>query len=104
MASIDEVAESMKLLGDKSRLSILSMLRYGEMCVCDIVAILNTTQPNVSQHLKKLKRGGLVVETRRKQWMYYALNMEDKPYLKQIIEGLPSMEAQVKAAKPQDCC
>ncbi|REK76813.1 ArsR/SmtB family transcription factor [Paenibacillus paeoniae] len=90
--SIDEIVESMKLLGDKSRLTILALLKERELCVCDIAELLDTTQPNVSQHLRKLKKGGLVVESRKAQWIYYSLNIEDKDYLHELLLSLPSME------------
>lgn len=97
------LVETMKLLADKTRLNILALLKEKELCVCDIVDILETTQPNISQHLKKLKTGGLVSESRRSQWIYYSLNVEDKPYLKGIIEELPSMKNQLNKLNP-DCC
>lgn len=100
---IDTLAETLKLLSDKTRLTILALLKEQEMCVCDIVTILETTQPNVSQHLKKLKVGGLVSETRRAQWIYYSLNMDDKPYLHGILEALPSLNDQLKKLS-SDCC
>ncbi|QYR19341.1 metalloregulator ArsR/SmtB family transcription factor [Paenibacillus sp. sptzw28] len=99
MISFDAMAETLKLLSDKTRLTILAMLKEKEMCVCDIVEILQTTQPNVSQHLRKLKTGGLVGETRRSQWIYYSLNIEDKPYLQGILDQLPSMDEQINAVK-----
>lgn len=92
MSTIDELSECMKLLSDKTRLTIMSLLKEKEMCVCDIVDILQTTQPNVSQHLRKLKLGGLVNETRRSQWIYYSLNVEDKLHLNSLMEQLPSMK------------
>lgn len=101
--SIDNLAETMKLLSDKTRLTILALLKEQEMCVCDIVTILETTQPNISQHLKKLKVGGLVNETRRAQWIYYSLNTDDKPYLHGILKALPSMKEELKKLSP-DCC
>ncbi|OMF22596.1 transcriptional regulator [Paenibacillus sp. FSL H8-0548] len=103
MHSIDNLAETMKLLSDKTRLTILALLKEQEMCVCDIVTILETTQPNISQHLKKLKVGGLVNETRRAQWIYYSLSTEDKPYLHGILNVLPSMKEELKKLSP-DCC
>ncbi|WP_219836935.1 metalloregulator ArsR/SmtB family transcription factor [Paenibacillus sp. R14(2021)] len=103
MQSIEEVSESLKLLSDKTRLTIMALLRHKEMCVCDIVDLLEASQPNVSQHLKKLKTGGLINEERRSQWVYYSLNVEDKPYLKQVIEHLPSLEEQINAMKSQGC-
>lgn len=103
MQSIEEISESLKLLSDKSRLTIMALLRHKEMCVCDIVDYLETTQPNVSQHLKKLKTGGLINEERRSQWIYYSLNVEDKPYLKQVIEQLPPMQDKIDAFTSKGC-
>ena len=103
MESIEAMSEQLKLISDKSRLTILACLKEKEMCVCDIVEILRTTQPNVSQHLKRLKNGGLVHETRRSQWIYYSLNVEDKPHLKQLIDQLPSMKDQINATQSQSC-
>ncbi|WP_123043098.1 ArsR/SmtB family transcription factor [Cohnella candidum] len=103
MATLEEMSEQLKLMSDKTRLTILALLKEKEMCVCDIVEILQTTQPNVSQHLKKLKHGGLVNETRRSQWIYYSLNTEDKPYLQEIMAELPSMKERIQAANPQSC-
>lgn len=103
MTNVDDMLESLKLLSDKSRLTILALLREQEMCVCDIVEILETTQPNVSQHLKKLKTGGLINETRRRQWIYYSLNVDDKPYLKEVLAQLPSMKERINAISAQSC-
>lgn len=100
---IENIAEIMKLLADKTRLTILALLREKEMCVCDIVNILETTQPNISQHLRKLKTGGLVNETRRSQWIYYSLHIEDKPYLSGILDALPSMKEELSKLKPDSC-
>jgi ArsR family transcriptional regulator len=103
MTNVDDMLESLMLISDKSRLTILALLKEKDMCVCDIVDLLETTQPNVSQHLKKLKIGGLVNETRRSQWIYYSLNMEDKPYLKEMIDQLPSMKDRINALSSQSC-
>ena len=40
MISLDALAETLKLLSDKTRLTILALLKEKEMCVCDIVEIL----------------------------------------------------------------
>ena len=97
------MSETLKLLSDKTRLSIMALLRHQEMCVCDIVDLLETTQPNISQHLKKLRTGGLIREERRSQWIYYALNVADKPYLKPVLDQLPSMQERIDAFKSQGC-
>ncbi|MFC4812726.1 ArsR/SmtB family transcription factor [Paenibacillus sp. GCM10023250] len=104
MPSIEAVAASLKLLADPTRLAILALLRHRELCVCDIVEALDKTQPNVSQHLKKLRTGGLIREERRSPWMYYSLNVEDKPHVKHVIDQLPSQEDRILALRSQGCC
>ena len=47
-------------LSDPIRLEIVSFLRDGEKCVCEIVPHLNLIQPLVSRHLKILKNAGIV--------------------------------------------
>jgi DNA-binding transcriptional ArsR family regulator len=47
-------------LSDPIRLEIVSFLRDGEKCVCEIVPNLNLIQPLVSRHLRILKDAGIV--------------------------------------------
>ncbi|BFH68528.1 transcriptional regulator [Paenibacillus dendritiformis] len=91
MVTIDAMADQFKLLGDKTRLSIISILLRQEACVCHLVEILKTTQPNISQHLRKLKDGGIVREERRGQWIYYSLTIADKPYIQEALAHLPEL-------------
>lgn len=72
--------ELFKVLGDENRLRILNLLRKEELCVCEIIAILQATQSNVSRHLGKLKSEGIVIFEKRAQWIYYSINP-------QFIEG-----------------
>lgn len=90
--SIDQMADTFKLLGDRNRLTILTLLREQEMCVCELVELLETSQPNISQHLRKLKDAGLLKEVRKGQWIYYSLHCDDKPYLESILNLLPEQK------------
>jgi DNA-binding transcriptional ArsR family regulator len=47
-------------LSDPIRMEIVTYLRQGEKCVCEIVPHLNLIQPLVSRHLKILKDAGIV--------------------------------------------
>jgi DNA-binding transcriptional ArsR family regulator len=47
-------------LSDPIRMEIVTYLRPGEKCVCEIVPHLNLIQPLVSRHLKILKDAGIV--------------------------------------------
>jgi len=89
--SIETLAEQLKLLGDKTRLTIVALLRDRELCVCDIAAVLGISQPGVSQHLKKMKAAGLLTERRQGQWAYYSLVLGDKPHLAPIVDALPAL-------------
>ncbi|MGG6312332.1 ArsR/SmtB family transcription factor [Paenibacillus macerans] len=95
MDTLDTMAETFKLLGDKSRLTILGLLKERELCVCNIVDILQMSQPSISQHLRKMKAGGLVSEIRRGKWTYYSLTIEDKPYVKDVLNHIPSQAAMI---------
>ncbi|RCX17024.1 regulatory ArsR family protein [Fontibacillus phaseoli] len=97
----------LKLLADKTRLTILAILKDGERCVCDLVDALQTTQPNISQHLRKLREAGLVKESRRGQWSYYMLMVEDKPYVQAVMDAVPVPEEALKligTCADGDCC
>jgi ArsR family transcriptional regulator len=99
-------AELFKLLADKSRLSLLFYLRENEICVCDLVALTGMSQPNVSQHMRKLKSGGLVAESRRGQWVYYRLNDGLPPFLREYLATLPPLQTSLSGAPCADntCC
>lgn len=67
---IETAASILKLLGDKTRLTMIKLLSDHECCVCEFVALFQMTQPAVSQHLRKLKDSGLVKEARKGQWVF----------------------------------
>ncbi|MCZ8511940.1 metalloregulator ArsR/SmtB family transcription factor [Paenibacillus filicis] len=102
MEQIHEMSDMFKLLGDKTRLTIVALLKEKELCVCDIVGAVGISQPGVSQHLRKLKDGGLVNEQRKGQWIYYSLSLDDKPYVKELLEYIPSLKE--KLENQNHCC
>lgn len=96
MHTIETMAETFKLLGDKTRLRIIGLLNERELCVCNIVDILQMSQPGISQHLRKMKAVGLLNEERRGKWTYYSLNLEDKPYVQNILLHIPSQAESIE--------
>lgn len=85
MHNIEDV---LKALSDQTRLRIINMLYYKEeLCVCDIVTVLDTTQTKVSRHLAYLKNSGLVSDRKYAQWSYYSLNQQNKAaFIQQIVD------------------
>ncbi|WP_019635319.1 ArsR/SmtB family transcription factor [Paenibacillus fonticola] len=104
MEELINIAEKLKLLGDKTRLTMLTLLKDREWCVCEFVDIFDMSQPAISQHLRKLKSQGIVNEDRRGQWVYYSLNVEDKPYIKAVLDEMPSSQAILSALNKEINC
>ena len=53
---------------------LLLLLGRGELCVCDLLDVLELPQSKVSRHLGVLRESGLVVARRAGTWMHYRLN------------------------------
>ena len=68
---VDATLRLTKALSDRQRLRILMMLRSGELCVCQIVAVLALAPSTVSKHLSLLHAAGLVVFRKAGRWAYY---------------------------------
>ncbi len=67
--------EFFKCLADETRLrSVLLIEREGELCVCELMAALEESQPKVSRHLAQLRRCGLLLARRQGQWVFYRLS------------------------------
>ena len=60
-------------LSDSTRISILEMLRDGELCVCELQDELEAAQSRLSFHLRVLRDAGLVEDRREGRWSYYRI-------------------------------
>ena len=100
---IEKAATILKLLGDKTRLTMLKMLEAHDYCVCEFVEIFKVSQPAISQHIKKLKEAGLVRETRRSQWIIYSLNRDSEilPFVLSLIDHLPNQDFKLQELEKQ---
>lgn len=89
------LASALSLAGNEVRLKILFLLKEeGELCPCDISDILAMTIPAISQHLRKLKEGGLVTTKKTGQTIFYALTSEAEKLLQPHFDSLtnPTVE------------
>ncbi|OLN22251.1 transcriptional regulator [Domibacillus antri] len=100
---MQKVSQILKLLGDKTRLTMMKLLQSHDCCVCEFVAIFNMSQPGISQHLRKLKDAGLVQESRRGQWIFYSMN-RDSEYaglIEDLLEHLPDQQERLVELEAQ---
>ncbi|KUP08278.1 ArsR family transcriptional regulator [Bacillus coahuilensis m2-6] len=100
---MEKSAMVLKLLGDKTRLSMVKMLDTNDCCVCEFVAIFNASQPAISQHIRKLKDVGIVKEERKGQWVMFSLNKESKyyPMISSILLHVPDQSDRIKELEEQ---
>ncbi|HUP61807.1 MAG TPA: metalloregulator ArsR/SmtB family transcription factor [Thermoanaerobaculia bacterium] len=72
-ATSRSVSDKFAAFSDPTRLRILHLLRAGELCVGDLVTILDMPQPAISRHLAYLRRSALVETRKSGLWMCYSL-------------------------------
>lgn len=68
-------ADTFKALSDPVRRQILELLKSGAMSAGEIAGNFDMIQATVSYHLKILKQADLIRETRKKNYIYYELNL-----------------------------
>jgi ArsR family transcriptional regulator len=88
LATTDRVDLMFRAFSDRTRLRILNLLRGGETCVCDLVAVIGGPQPKISRHLAYLRRAGLVEARKDGLWMHYRLSLARGEFHKSLINCL----------------
>lgn len=78
--------ELFKCLADETRLkSVLLIKQKKELCVCELMAALELSQPKVSRHLAQLKKAGLLSDRRHGQWVFYRLNPDLPRWCRNVL-------------------
>ncbi len=104
-----------RAFSDRTRLRILHVLQDGELCVGDIVEILNVPQPRVSRHLAYLRKSNLVKIRKAGTWSHYSLSVANSTFHKKLLECLANCFCEVpeiqadsarakKISKSGGCC
>lgn len=87
--------EIFKAMSEPMRLRILALLTKRELCVCDLVAVLNQPQSTISRHMARLRAAGMVADRREGLWVHYRLLADESPLfadLKSILIDLTQKE------------
>ncbi|MGB4073466.1 metalloregulator ArsR/SmtB family transcription factor [Pseudomonas sp.] len=92
-------ASLFKCLADETRTRIsLLIAREGELCVCELTAALEQSQPKISRHLAQLRASGLLEDRRAGQWVYYRLHPQLPAWVGQTLaQVLQAADAQLDA-------
>jgi DNA-binding transcriptional ArsR family regulator len=88
--TLNALAETFKVLSHPTRLKIIHALSSSELCVCDLSALLGSTESAVSHQLRLLRSMRLVKYRRDGKLAYYSL---DDHHVHQLFEaGLTHMQ------------
>jgi DNA-binding transcriptional ArsR family regulator len=71
-SALKDRVDVFKALGHPVRLRIVAMLRTGELCVCQITAVLELAASTVSAHLSELRRAGVLIERKDGRWVIFS--------------------------------
>ena len=83
------LAQTLKALSDPIRLRIILLLHAeGELCVCDLMAVLKLPQSTVSRHLAYLKRSCWVDIRRAGVWKHYSLSKKSCAICRDLLQTL----------------
>jgi ArsR family transcriptional regulator, lead/cadmium/zinc/bismuth-responsive transcriptional repressor len=89
---IERVAKVLNLAGNEVRLKMLFLIyNESEMCPCDLSDVLDMSVPAVSQHLRKLKDGGLVKDNKIGQTIFYRLIDENISILYPMLKNMKTI-------------
>ena len=80
---IADLSDMFKIFGDQTRVKILMELESGELCVCDIAAVMNMSQSAISHQLRVLKQSNIVKTRRQGKVVYYSISDD---HVKEIFD------------------
>ena len=96
LEDMEQLVQFFKALSEEMRLRIMMLLTQGELCVCDLMFVLDEPQSKVSRHLAYLKHSGLTNSKRAGVWMHYCLkepaddvHRAQLDFLKEQLSHLP---------------
>jgi len=93
--TVDRIDAMFRAFADQTRLRILHLLQDRELCVSDIITILDVPQAKASHHLNYLRRAGLVEARREGLWCFYRLRPAKSPFHEKLLECLGQCFTQV---------
>ena len=91
--AVQGLADTFSALGDPTRVRILDALSHGELCVCDLAAVLRLSQSAVSHQLRLLRGLRLVRPRREGRVVFY--DLDDQHIISIFKQTLQHVEEQV---------
>ena len=96
-AEVSDLAETFRTLGDPTRVRILDALSHGELCVCDLAALVGMSESAVSHQLRLLRNLRLVKPRREGRMVFYAI--DDRHIMTLFRQGLRHVQEDDRATR-----
>lgn len=74
MTPLARLVQVHKAIAHPARLRLLSALRTGPLCVCQMTVIVKLAVSTVSEHLSELRKAGLITDRKEGRWVEYRLS------------------------------
>jgi ArsR family transcriptional regulator len=97
-----EIIRAFKALSDPTRLRIFLLLMERELCVCELMFILDMSQSRVSHQLRLLRDADLVEDKRDGRWIIYAIPRSVKESLAPLLKQFAGPELADSASVLED--
>lgn len=92
-----QMSSVLSLAGNEVRLKILYLLEEEkELCPCDLSDILGMSIPAISQHLRKMKDGGIIQARKAGQTIFYSLKPEHLKMLRSLFKYINKLNAEME--------
>ena len=88
------MAAVLALAGNEVRLKMLFLLLDQQLCVCDLADVLQMNVSAISQHLRKLRDGGVIQARKVGQTVFYSLTPVKQPLVQSLLSSVsPALTA-----------
>ncbi|MBT2643453.1 winged helix-turn-helix transcriptional regulator [Bacillus sp. ISL-41] len=85
---LERTASFFKALGDETRIKIMGLLWFEDLCMCEIVDGLSGASSTISHHLKIMEKGKIIQSRKEGKFTVYSLDKERlAPLIPYIKEG-----------------
>jgi len=87
-----EIMRALKALSDPTRLRIFLLLTQRDLCVCELMFVLDMSQSRISHQLRLLRDAELVEDKREGRWIIYTIPQSVKENLTPLLQKFAGRE------------
>ena len=102
--SVQSACDALGALSDPLRWQIVSLLKDGERCVCDLEDALGLQQSRLSYHLAVLRNAEVITSRKQGRWVYYSVSPDALEGLASVLSDLAVESREARNGPGSVCC